>query len=457
MQRLRKLKANGFERLNVKERTTFSDGTMVTVDWDTKTVRDYARDQGGEVMRIPWIFTAIICAAGAVTVSGQMAHAQTGRFESDLAFLQQHTKVVVLADPSGSAKVVVAPEYQGRVMTSTTGGADAPSFGWIGRSAVSSGKRQPHMNVFGGEDRFWLGPEGGQFALYFKKGDPFDLDHWQVPEALDWGAWDIAKQSPTSVQVHKRMALTNYSGAAFDIDVERTVRLLGASDAVNALGVTPGAGVRMVAFESSNAARNAGRQPWDLKTGAVSIWILGQLTPSADTTIVLPISAGSTATLGIAVKDDYFGKVPADRLEVKDAVVFFRGDGRYRSKIGVPPRRALPVAGSYDAANHVLTVVTFTRPANARQYVNSMWEIQGEPYSGDVINSYNDDPPAPGKPPLGPFYELETSSPALALGPRETYTHVHRTFHFTGPEAALDAIARATLKVSLEQIKTAFR
>ena len=39
------------------------------------------------------------------------------------------------------------------------------------------------MNVFGGEDRFWLGPEGGQFALYFKPGDPFDLDHWQVPEA----------------------------------------------------------------------------------------------------------------------------------------------------------------------------------------------------------------------------------------------------------------------------------
>jgi hypothetical protein len=378
-------------------------------------------------------------------------------FDSDLSFLQQHTKVIVLGDPAGTAKVAVAPEYQGRVMTSTIGGADAPSFGWIGRDAVSSRKRQPHMNVFGGEDRFWLGPEGGQFALYFKKGDPFDLDHWQVPEAFDWGAWDTAQQSATSVQFHKRMALTNYSGAWFDIDVERTVRLIGQKEAATALGATPGGAIRMVAFESSNIIRNAGAGAWDAKMGAVSIWILGQLNPSSDTTIVLPIAPGPAAALGIPVKDDYFGKVPGDRLKVHDSVVFFRGDGQYRSKIGVPPRRALPVAGSYDAANHVLTIVTFTRPADARQYVNSMWEMQREPYGGDVINSYNDGPPAPGKPPLGPFYELETSSPALALRPGESYTHVHRTFHFTGPEAELDAIARAVLKVGLADVKGAFR
>jgi hypothetical protein len=386
-----------------------------------------------------------------------MSRAQSTSFDSDVAFLRQHTIVVVLGDPAGTAKVVVAPDYQGRVMTSTTGGADAPSFGWIGRAAVSAGKRQPHMNVFGGEDRFWLGPEGGQFALYFKKGDPFDLDHWQVPEAFDWGAWDIVNQSPTSARFHKRMTLTNYSGASFDIDVERTVRLIGQQEAISALGATAGGGIQMVAFESSNTIMNAGRQPWNQKTGAVSIWILGQLNPSPDTTIVVPISPGPAATLGIPVKDDYFGKVPADRLKVKEAAVFFRGDGQFRSKIGVPPRRALPIAGSYDAANHVLTIVTFTRPADARQYVNSMWAIQREPYGGDVINSYNDGPPAPGKPPLGPFYELETSSPALALGPGQHYTHVHRTVHLTGPEAELDTIARAALKTGLGEIKAAFR
>ena len=377
-------------------------------------------------------------------------------FDADVRFLQQHAEVVVLRDPYGDGKVVVSPQYQGRVMTSTTGGADAPSFGWIGVEAVSSGKRQPHMNVFGGEDRFWLGPEGGQFALYFRKGDPFDLDHWQVPEAFDWGAWDVTTQSPDSVEFHKRMALTNYSGASFDIDVTRRVRVVPLKEAATALGTAPGRDIRMIAFESSNTVTNAGRQAWNAASGAVSIWILGQLNPSPDTTIVLPIAPGAESLRGVPVKDDYFGKVPADRLKVHDKVVFFRGDGQYRSKIGLPPRRALSAAGSYDAANHVLTIVTFTRPPDAGRYVNSMWEIQKEPFGGDVINSYNDGPPAPGKPPLGPFYELETSSPALTLEPGERYTHLHRTFHFTGPEPQLDAIARAALHVSLAEIKSAF-
>ncbi|HUF10023.1 MAG TPA: DUF6786 family protein, partial [Rhodothermales bacterium] len=57
---------------------------------------------------------------------------------------------------------------------------------------------------------------------------------------------------------------------------------------------------------------------------------------------------------------------------------------------------------------------------------------------------------------LGPFYELETSSPAAALAPGEELTHVHRTFHFQGPEGALDSIARHTLGVSLQRITSAF-
>ncbi len=121
------------------------------------------------------------------------------------------------------------------------------------------------------------------------------------------------------------------------------------------------------------------------------------------------------------------------------------------------PQRAKPVAGSYDAVNRVLTIVHYTMPAGAEAYVNSMWEIQEEPYAGDVVNSYNDGPPEPGKKPLGPFYELETSSPAAALGPGESLTHVHRTFHFSGPAEALDKVARAVLGVGLGEIENALK
>ena len=408
------------------------------------------------VMQLTMLLAVCLGAAGCGAADQPVAPPPTGPFASDLAFLRQHTELVLLTDASGTAQVAVAPAYQGRVMTSTTGGNDAPSFGWIGRAAIASGERQPHINVFGGEDRFWLGPEGGQYSLYFKSGDPFDLDHWQVPEAIDWGTWDVASQSASVVTFRKRLSLVNYSGTKMEIDVDRTVRLLSGSDVTTQLGESAGGAVRTVAFESSNTVTNVGRTQWQPSSGLVSTWILGMFTPSPETTIALPFATGPESTLGPAVNDTYFGKVPGDRLRVGDSVIFFKGDGQYRSKIGLSPSRARAIAGSYDAAGHVLTLVQYTRPADALRYVNSMWEIQREPYKGDVINSYNDGPPAPGRPPLGPFYELETSSPALSLSPGEHYTHVHRTFHLVGPEADLDRIARATLKVGLAELANAF-
>ena len=377
----------------------------------------------------------------------------TRAFAEDLAFLRRHTKVVVLTG-EGGAQVVVAPEYQGRVMTSTADGMT--SFGWIGRAAVASGARQPHMNVFGGEDRFWLGPEGGQYALYFKPGDPFDLDHWQTPEPFDWGAWPVDGQSRLEAVFHKTMDVVNHAGTKFSLRVSRTVRLLDAAAAGRELHVAVPSGARMVGFQSENDVANTGARAWEPSTGLISIWILGQFTPTPSTTIAVPFVPGSESTLGPIVNDAYFGKVPPDRLQIKDDVIRFRGDGQYRSKIGLSPQRTLAVAGSYDASTHVLTIVQFDRPAG-RDYVNSMWEVQTEPYRGDALNSYNDGPLAPGQPGLGPFYEIESSSPALKLRPGERYTHVHRTFHFQGADTALDPIARTVLHVGLADLAATFK
>jgi hypothetical protein len=85
-----------------------------------------------------------------------------------------------------------------------------------------------------------------------------------------------------------------------------------------------------------------------------------------------------------------------------------------------------------------------------------MWEMQKEPYAGDVLNTYNDGSPGEGKPPLGPFYELETSSPAAMLKPGETMRHIMRTIHLQGTQSELDAIAKAKLGVNLSQITSAF-
>jgi hypothetical protein len=238
--------------------------------------------------------------------------------------------------------------------------------------------------------------------------------------------------------------------------VDRAVRLLSSVEIAAFLGEAPGNAVRTVAFESSNTVSNIGPEAWRPESGLVSVWILGMFNPTPSTTIAIPFAEGPEATLGPIVNDQYFGKVPGDRLVIRPPVIFFRGDGQYRGKIGLTPARALPIAGSYDRDARVLTLIQYHRPPDATRYVNSMWEIQKEPYAGDVINSYNDGPPAPGKPPLGPFYELETSSPALSLAPGHNYQHLHRTYHFTGPETDLNRIAQATLKVGIAEIASAF-
>ena len=146
----------------------------------------------------------------------------------------------------------------------------------------------------------------------------------------------------------------------------------------------------------------------------------------------------------------------ASSLVVGDGVVYFKCDGRQRGKIGIPPQRALPICGSYDPSRQVLTIVKYNQPGpETTDYVNSQWELQEHPYGGDVVNAYNDGPPAPGVEPLGPFYEMETSSPALALAPGASGTHVQETYHFEGDASRLNALAQTLLGVSLTQIEAA--
>ncbi len=392
------------------------------------------------------------CEPAQVPASGEWPQ---GSFGDDLAFLEQHTDVVVLADAAGEAQVAVVPSMQGRVMTSTLAGPDGASLGWINRVLIASGDTLPHINPYGGEERFWMGPEGGQFSIFFKPGDPFDLAHWFTPAPIDTEPFDLASSAGDRARFTRSFHLENYSGTPFDVQVERTIRLLNRDEAAEVLGLTLDPAIRMVAFASDNTIRNAGEAAWTPETGLLSIWILGMFNSSATTTVVIPFTEGQEDALGPVVNDAYFGAVPAERLVVQQGVLFFKGDSQYRSKIGLTPGRAQSILGSYDAANAVLTLVQYTRPEGATRYVNSMWEIQDAPYAGDVVNSYNDGPPSPGTEQLGAFYELETSSPAAELGPGERLSHVHRTFHFQGPEAALDPIARKTLGVSLDVIKSA--
>jgi hypothetical protein len=377
-------------------------------------------------------------------------------FGDDAAFLDKHTSLIVLSDKSEQSKVALAPAWQGRVMTSTAGGNSGHSFGWVNRELIASGKLEPHINVFGGEDRFWLGPEGGQYSIFFAKGAKFEISDWYTPPALDTLPFRVARQSRSSVTFHADFSVTNYSGTEFQVGVERRVELLPPKKAVSSLGLELGQELKVVAYESKNKLSNSGRTPWTKEAGLLSIWILGMFNASPETAIVVPIESGNEAELGRKVTSDYFGTIPADRLVVKDNVVFFKADANYRSKIGINPQRSKGALGSYDAQHKVLTIVQFTQPKGVSDYVNSLWKLQDDPYAGDAANAYNDGPTAPGAKQLGQFYELESSSPAAALKPGKSLVHRHRTIHLAGPEDQLDKASRAALGVPLQCIASAF-
>jgi hypothetical protein len=318
---------------------------------------------------------------------------------------------------------------------------------------IASGKVQQHINAVGGEDRIWVGPEGGQFSVFFAPGAPFDLDHWYTPAPLDTEPFNVVSQTKTSVALRRAFSLTNYSGTKFEVQIDREIRLLPEAEVWRGLRAAAVNGVKVVGYESVNKLTNLGEASWSKETGLLSLWVLGQFQTTPQTTIVLPIREGSPADLGIPVSTNYFGTVPEDRIAVKPNVVFLKADSNYRSKLGLSPQRAKGILGSYDAHNHVLTIVQYSQPSEPAEYVNSAWKIQKDPYRGDVANCYNDGPPSPGKPQLGHFYELESSSPAKILKSHETVEHTQRTIHLVGTDQQLDAISRATLGVGLDEVR----
>jgi hypothetical protein len=371
----------------------------------------------------------------------------TNNFAADHAFLTKHLKhLVKLESEDGRANVLVTADYQGRVMTSTATGDSGKSYGWINYKLIASGKKNKQFNPVGGEERFWLGPEGGQFSLYFKAGDPFDIGNWQVPPIIDTEFFDVKRSDKHSASFFKKAALTNYAGTVFNVDIERTITLLNKKQLEQRLKQQLPAGIDMVAYETSNTITNTGDQDWVKEKGLLSIWLLGMFTPSRETTVIIPFDVHGQAKNFIT--DNYFGELPASRLKVEDSILYFTCDGNYRSKIGISPVIARPVAGSFDFTNQVLTVIIFPVVKHAN-YVNAKWEMQEHPYNGDVVNAYNDGPLADGSQ-LGPFYELESSSPALELkkGGRQQYTQV--TCHFEGDYSSLRQLARSVLGVDLE-------
>ena len=364
--------------------------------------------------------------------------------------MQQHTKKVLeLHDKDNQSKVLLSADYQGRVMTSTATGDTGSSYGWINYDLISSGQKKPQFNPVGGEERFWLGPEGGQYALYFKKGDSFSIANWQVPPIIDTVAYDVVQADNSHAVFLKTATLTNYHGTTFDIAIERSINLLDKNSIAQKLNITIPDNVHCVGYETTNQIKNTGGEDWKKEKGLLSIWLLGMMTPTDETTAIIPFKPLPNADSLITT--NYFGNISKELLHIGDSVVLYVCDGKARGKIGLSPLVAKLIAGSFDFDRNVLTLILFPVDKNGL-YVNSKWELQKEPYKGDVVNAYNDGPLSTGVQ-LGPFYEIESSSSSKELKKGETEEYKQTTCHLQGDYESLRQIAKQLLDVDLNYLK----
>jgi hypothetical protein len=387
------------------------------------------------------LLTLLTLAAGACKTAEP--HRGPATFDDDVAELGRRAETIVLTDAKGTGQVAVVPSLQGRVVTSTLSGGGGLSLGGVRR-----GEAPP------GEDRFWIGPEGGQFGLFFAPGAKFDRANWRAPAALDAEPFELVEKTTDRATFRKRLQLTNYAGTNFEIEVTREVRMRDAAQVLAAMRFELPDGVRAVAFESVNTIANTGRQAWKKEQGLVSIWIQGTFPAPPGTVVAIPFQTGTESIRGPIVDVPDPDAAPGERMTIRDeaGVLLFQAGGDAPSKFGLGPKRVHDLFGSYDPERRVLTIVQYALPRNPAEYVSSAWKRQDDPYAGDVLGCASSGSGASGSRASGATYALGTSSPALALKPGARATHVHRTLHLQGDERLLDGLAKQVLGVGIGEM-----
>ena len=174
------------------------------------------------------------------------------------------------------------------------------------------------MNAYGGENRFWLGPEGGKFSLYFKPGSKMVFDNWKTPAPIDTESWSVTNKSDNAISLQKEMKLTNYKGTEMQLLVDRTIKMLDRQQINNNIATTLDTSVKVVGYETTNVLTNKGNDAWTEATGMPCMWLLDMFKPTPATVIVVPFKNAKGQPFNKVATTNYFGEIPAERLKHTD-------------------------------------------------------------------------------------------------------------------------------------------
>lgn len=408
---------------------------------------------------LPLLLCALAAGCGIIRENWQTdENSDSWSFGQELSFFNRYgIQTVILSD--GDSVAAVSPQFQGRVLTSTYGGVEAPSLGWINRPLIAFQKDDMQKARLGGEDCFEVGPGGGDESIFFSRGKIFSEENWTVPAWVSKEPWELVAHTRRQAKFAKVAEFENAKGTRFKVKAEREVSLLTRKNATDILGIEIPDSVKIVAFQSLNKISNAGDKAWSPEYGRLNITVSGYFNASKNTFVFIPFRQGDVSKFGDIVRDDYFEPAmgitdSSKRLLVTQDYIRFRADAKALSGISVPPRRSEGIALSYDDAKKVLTVITYLRPADKREYLASSWRRTPNPNDdGDAISVFNNGPLSRTSAPAEPYFQISTYSPAIHIAPGRSQFHLQRTFHFNGSEYDLGLISYKLAGISIGQLR----
>lgn len=373
------------------------------------------------------------------------------KFGMDLDFLEKNADCIVIGE--SDSFVAISPSLQGRVMTSTLGGDEGYSLGWINRTLISEEGDEANMAPLGGEDRLWVGPEGTECSLFFKSGQLFVSENWRAPAAISKEKWTLVSSSKYQAKLEKSAQFTNMKGRKFDVLLNREISFIKKADASKILGYEIPDSVKMVAFQSVNRITNKGDKAWDANSGYLNLSVMSCFHANKSTYAFIPYRQGTAEKLGDIIVDTYNETVGTDRLSIAPDFVRMRVDANKIGEITMNPKRTKGIMGSYDSERNILTIVTFVLPANAKKYMPANLRRTNDLFDGDALSVFNSGPAHQGAFNALKFFETATYSPAMALAPQKSQLHLQRTFHFQGSEYDLGNISEHLLGVTIKQLR----
>lgn len=374
------------------------------------------------------------------------AHALTS-FQEDLAYIRQYDTPLVLQSKNRQQQIVISAMHQARILTSTAAGDLGLSNGWLNRQSVARGQG----NV-GGENRTWLAPIGSKLSVFYPPKKAITSENWRVPPGLKAQNYQVIEVGEShAVMQKKSLRLENHIGTPFLVDIVRELRLYTAPDIKHYLNIALPKNVSYVGFGSLTTLTNVG-EDWHKNTGALAIWNLGMYQGTDDAVAIIPAHA-SVPNIGSI--HQYLYPLDATRLAFKKSAFFYKVDGRYRSKVGMPAQYSQALIASYAPSLRRLTLIKFSF-SRSSPYPIAVEDDVPLSTPGDVTNVYNHGGMNGELLGSASFYELETASPMVALKTGAAIKHTHQTFHFFGEPAALNPITTSLLGIPITRVAQAF-